>query len=332
MNLGKLGVTLPIPSLSPRENVELAVRIEKEWGYDAIWLAETNGMDSFTLASGIAYATDRIEIGTAIVPVYNRTPAVLAMSAATLAEMSEGRFVLGLGTSSHAMMEGWHGVPFEQPLARVHDTVSVLHSAFAGEKTNFRGKSLHSEGFRLGVPMKTPPKIYLAALRERMLQLAGAIGEGLIINMMPLESMPKILQAYRQGAVDAERDPSNDGVVARFQLAITDDKAAARNMVRMGFSGYVATPVYNKFFSWVGHDDVAQGVKEAFARGDRKGTAAAMSDRFVDDLAILGDEQECREKLAAFVEAGVTTPVVAPLAAAPEPTIAMLEALAPARA
>jgi probable F420-dependent oxidoreductase len=330
MNLGKLAVTLPIPALATRENVELAVRCEKEWGYDAIWLAETNGADSFSLAGAIAQATDRVEIGTAIVPVYNRTPAVLAMSAATLADLSEGRFVLGLGTSSHAMIEGWHGLPFEQPLGRVRDTVTVLRSAFAGEKTAYHGKTLHSEGFRLGIRLKEPPRIFLAALRERMLQLAGALGDGLIINMMPLDSMPQIIGAYRQGAVDAERDGSDDDVVARFQIAVTDDKDAARNIVRIGFSGYVATPVYNRFFSWVGHDDVARGVKEAFARGDRAGTAAAMSDRFVDDLAIIGDADESREKLAAFVEAGVTTPVLAPLATSAEQTIAVLETFAPA--
>lgn len=330
MHLGKLAVTLPLPFLGTRENVELAVRCEKEWGYDAIWLAETNGADSFSLAGAIAQATDRVEIGTAIVPVYNRTPAVLAMSAATLADLSGGRFVLGLGTSSHAMIEGWHGVPFEQPLAHVHDAVSILRSALAGEKTRYEGKALESHGFRLGVRLPEPPKIFLAALREKMLNLAGALGEGLIINMMPLDSMPKILGAYRQGAVDVERDASGDDVVARFQIAVTDDKDGARNMVRMGFSGYVATPVYNRFFSWVGHEDVARGVAEAFARGDRAGTAAAMHDRFVDDLAIIGDRDESTEKLAAFVEAGVTTPVLAPLAPNAEAAIAVLEAFAPA--
>ena len=331
MSLGKLAVTLPVPGLSTRANVDLAVRCEKEWGYEAIWLAETNGADSFALAGAIAQATDRVEIGTAIVPVYNRTPAILAMGAATLADLSEGRFVLGLGTSSHAMIEGWHGVPFEQPLGRVRDTMAVLRSALAGEKTSHQGRTLTSQGFRLGIRPEHPLRIYLAALREKMLHLAGALGEGLIINMMPLESMPQILGAYRTGAVDAERDCSDDDVVARFQIAVTSDKERARNMVRMGFSGYVATPVYNRFFSWVGHDDVARGVAEAFARGDRKGTAEAMSDAFVDDLAIIGDAVEAREKLAAFVEAGVTTPVLAPLAVSPEETLAVLETFAPAK-
>ena len=191
--------------------------------------------------------------------------------------------------------------------------------------------ALRSEGFRLGIRLQSPLRIYLAGLREKMLRLAGALGEGLIINMMPLDAMPQILSAYRAGAVDVERDASDDDVVARFQIAVTDDKETARDRVRMGFSGYVATPVYNRFFSWVGHEDVARDVASAFARGDRDGTAAAMSDRFVDDLAIIGDASESREKLAAFVQAGVTTPVLAPLAASAEETIAVLETFAPAK-
>jgi probable F420-dependent oxidoreductase len=336
MNLGKLAVTLPAPFMNAAECVELAVRAEREWGYDAIWLAETNGAESMALAGAIAQATERVEIGTAIVPVYNRSPAVLAMATGTLAQLSGDRFRIGLGTSSHAIIEGWNGLPFEAPLARVRETVQVMRSALAGEKTSLEGKTLRSQGFRLGALPTKPAPIYLAGLRERMLQLAGAIGDGLIINMMPLDAMPQILEAYRRGAVEAERDASDHEVVARFQLAITDGSDAAndraRNLVRMIFGGYVATPVYNRFFEWVGHGEVARGVADAFARGDRAATAAAMSDAFIDDMAIIGSAGACREKLAAFVEAGVTTPVLAPLAADAASTEAMLTALAPSLA
>src|SRR5512139_4223926 len=104
MELGRVALTLPLPQLPPRACVELARHAEREWGYDATWLAETNGPDSFTLAGALAMATERMTLGTAIVPVYNRTPAVLAMSAASLAGLSDGRFVLGLGSSSHAIV------------------------------------------------------------------------------------------------------------------------------------------------------------------------------------------------------------------------------------
>ena len=329
MNLGKLAITLPAPFFSAKQAVELAVRAEKEWNYPAIWLAETGGAESFALASAIACATQRVEIGTAIVPTYNRSPAVLAMGAATVAQLSDDRFILGLGTSSHAIIEQWNGVPFKAPLARMRDSVTIVRQALAGEKTDYRGPTLESHGFRLGGRPAKPLKVYLAALREKMLQLAGEIGEGLIINFFPLESLPTILGAYREGARRSDRDASKDEVVARFQVAVTDDRERARNLVRAGFGGYVATPVYNKFFDWVGFGDVARGVSEAFANKDRGATAAAMTDAFVEAITIIGTAEECREKLAAFVEAGVTTPVIAPLATRPEDVVSTFEAFAP---
>jgi probable F420-dependent oxidoreductase len=256
---------------------------------------------------------------------------VLASGAGTVAQLSGDRFILGLGTSSHAIIEQWNGVPFEQPLARVRETVAILRQALSGDKTDFEGKTLRSHGFRLGVLPGKPLKIYLAGLREKMLELAGEVGEGLIINFMPVDAMPKILAAYRTGAKRAGRDGSGDEVVARFQIGITDDVPAARQLVRAAFGGYVATPVYNKFFEWVGFGDVAKGVKEAFAARDRAGSALAMTDDFIDRVAILGSAEECREKLAAFVEAGVTTPILSPLAASPQAAKAVFEALAPSR-
>jgi len=327
MNLGKLAITMPAPFLTAAECVELAQRAENDWGYEAIWLAETNGAESFSLAGALASATSHVDIGTAIVSTYNRTPAILAMATGTLAQLSGDRFILGLGTSSHAIIEDWNGIPFEAPLARVRETVGVVRQALAGEKTQLEGKTLRSRGFRLGAMPARPPRIYLAALRERMLELAGELGEGLIINFFPVDALAKILAAYRTGAERAGRDGSSDEVVARFQVCITDDVPAARGIVRAAFGGYVATPVYNKFFRWVGFEDVAKGVAEAFAARDRKGSAAAMTDDFIDRVTILGTAEQCREQLAAFVEAGVTTPVIAPLATSPAAVRQTFEAL-----
>jgi probable F420-dependent oxidoreductase len=330
MNLGKLAISIPVPFANASQCVALARRAEREWGYDAIWLAETNGPDSFALAGAIATATERVAIGTAIVPVYNRTPAVLAMGAGTLAQLSGNRFILGVGSSSHAIIRDWNGVPFELPVTRVRDSVAVLRQALAGEKTDFKGNTLQSRGFRLGSLPSKPVPIYLAALREKMLQTAGKIGDGLIVNLFPLTAVPQILAAYRDGATKAGRDASSDEVVCRFQVAVTDDVPAARNLVRMAFGSYVAAPVYNKFFAWCGFESEAKSVAEAFGRRDRKATAAAMSDNLVDRVTILGSAQQCREQVAAFVEAGITTPVIAPLTANPAEVNATLEAFAPA--
>jgi probable F420-dependent oxidoreductase len=331
VDLGRLAISLPLPGLDARACVELAHRAEHDWGYDAIWLAETNGPESFSLAGALALATEHATLGTAIVPVYNRTPAVLAMAAATVQQLSGGRFVLGLGSSSHAIVGDWNGVAFERPLAHVRDSVAIVRQALSGAKTGHAGEALHSSGFRLGNPPGRPVPIYLAALRERMLRLAGEIGDGLIVNLFPVTALPRMLAAYRAGAAAVGRDASGHEVVCRFQVLVTDDVAAARDRVRFAFGGYAAAPVYNRFFAWCGFEAEARAVAAAFARRDRAGVAAAMSDDLVDRIAILGPAERCRARLAEFVAAGVTTSVLSPLAA-DRPTIeAVFEAFAPAR-
>lgn len=325
---GRMAFTLPFADA--RTSVELAQRAENDWGYDAIWMAETAGPDSFTLAGAVLQATRHLTLGTAIVPVYNRTPAVLAMSAGTLGQLAPGRFVLGLGSSSHAIIGDWNGVPFEAPLGTVRDAVAIVRQALAGEKTAYEGTRLRSKGFRLGAIPPEPVPIYLAALREKMLQLAGEVGEGLIINFQPVEAMAQIIEAYRAGATKAGRDGSADEVVSRFQIAVTDDKPGARAIVRAGFGGYLAQPVYNRFIAWCGYEAEAKAIREGFQNRDRAAVADAIHDDLIDRIVILGTESECKDRLAAFVEAGVTTPVLAPLTARKEDAFRIIETFAPA--
>ncbi len=331
MNLGRLAISLPLPFHSMRDCVEIARRAEREWGYTAAWLAETNGPDAFVVAAAVADATERMTIGTAVVPVYNRTPAVLAMAAGALAQLSGDRCVLGVGSSSHAIIQDWNGIPFEAPLTHVRESVAILRQALSGEKTSFEGKRLRSRGFRLASRPSQPVPIYLGALRERMLALTGEIGDGLVLNLFPVSALPKMLAAHRAGGAHAGRDVSGHEVVVRFQVAVTDDVPAARNLVRMAFGPYGSAPVYNRFFAWCGFEAEAKAVAESFARGDRAGLAAAMTDDLIDRVTILGSAEQCRAQVAGFVAAGVTTPVLAPLAIDRRGVDAVFEAFAPAR-
>jgi probable F420-dependent oxidoreductase len=330
-NMGRMAITIPAPFCVARGCVELAQRAEFEWGYPAIWMAEGAGPDSFTLAGAMAVSTRTIEIGTAIVPVYNRTPAVLAMSAATLAQLSGDRFILGLGSSSHAIMRDWNGCDFHAPLGHVRESVELIRQALSADKTDFEGKYFRSNGLRLGARPSRPLRIYVAALREKMCELAGEVGEGLIVNFQPASAMPQILSAYRRGAARAGRGATNDEVVCRFQVCVTNDRAKARGLVRMAFGGYLSTPVYNAFLAWCGFEPEAKAIAEAFAKRDRAGVAAAISDEIVDRIAIVGTPDECREQIAAFVKAGVTTSVIAPLATSRDEALRVYETFAPAR-
>lgn len=304
----RYAVTLPGPATSAPATVELARRAERA-GYGDLWLADAGGLDALTLAAVVAQATERARIGVAVVPVYTRTPAVLGATVATIAGLAPGRFVLGLGTSSHTMIEQWHGLALEQPLARIRDTVTVLRAIFAGEKTAFDGETLRSHGYRQPAIDGGQP-VYLAALRPRMLELAAGIGDGVIINLFPRRALPRIREHIRRGAEGAGKSPQAVEVVCRHQIAVTDRPDAARETFRRGFASYYATPVYNQFLAWAGYEEAAREIREGWASGDRKRTAAALSDALIDEIAIIGDREQCRARIAEYTEGGIDTHIL----------------------
>ena len=157
MNLGKLALSLPVPGDVPT-CLEWARRAE-DLGYESIWIAETGGPDPFVLAGAVAQVTKRVRIGLAVSPVYIRTPATIAAAAGTVAQLAPGRFILGLGSSSHAIVEGWHGTPFRKPLARVRETVTAVRGMLAGQKVALDGETVKTRGFRLMVPPPQPVPI-----------------------------------------------------------------------------------------------------------------------------------------------------------------------------
>jgi probable F420-dependent oxidoreductase len=325
--IGKLALSLPVPADVPT-NVEWARRAE-ELGYESVWIAETNGPDPFVLAAAVAQVTRRLRIGIAVSPVYVRTPATLAAACGTIAQMAPGRFVLGVGSSSHAMIEKWHGLTFAKPLTRVRETVAVVRGILAGEKTQFDGRTLRTSGYRLLALPPAPVPIYVGALRPAMLELAGEVADGVAVNLFPVEALPKMLEHVAAGARRARRDPGALEVVCRHQVLVTDDRAGAREIFRGALTGYFATPVYNQFAAWYGFAEEAARIAEGFKRGDRALTRQGMSDRFVDSLGIFGSLDECRARIAAYVAAGVQTTAISVLSLDPEVIRRTLEGLAP---
>jgi len=200
-----------------------------------------------------------------------------------------------------------------------------------GERVRFDGQTLRSHGFRLLVPPPAPVPIYVGALRPPMLELAGEIGDGVVVNLFPVDALPKMLSHVAAGAERAGRGGPALEVVCRHQVLVTDDKAAAREMFRGALTGYFATPVYNQFAAWYGFEEEAALIAEGFRRGDRDMTRRGMTDRFVDSLGIFGSAEECRERIAAYVAAGVTTTAISPLTLDPAAVKRTFETLAPGR-
>jgi probable F420-dependent oxidoreductase len=307
----RLGMTLPIGGAD--KAVELA-KVAVDHGCEEVWMAEVNGGDSYALAGAVAQALPGVRIGTAVVPAQTRTPMMHAMAAMTLSQMTNGNFILGLGLSSPNIVHDWAGQPYERPLTTMREHVEVLRQMLSGQKTTYEGKTLSVKGFRLGgMPVGEVP-IYLGALNKGMLRLTGALCDGVCLNMVPEGALPQVLGEVRAGAEEAGRDPSAIEVVARLHVVMADDPAMGRNLIRTVFGAYAATPGYNKCFEWIGFEEEARQIREAFEKRDRAGVAKGVTDRLCDAMAVVGDKDTVRARIRAYAEAGVDVCIVNPIA------------------
>lgn len=301
----RLGLSPSTPGLAAPDLIDLAVEAER-LGYEEAWVAEVAGPDAFTLLGALAARTNRMHLGVAVVPAMTRSPALLAMGAATVSQLLQGReFFLGIGSSSNVIVEQWHGADFVPPLARVRESIEATRALLDGE-TEYLGEHVITRRFRLAGAAAGPVRVFVGALGPRMLRLAGAVGDGVCLNLMPPEAVPRQIAEIRRGAEQAGRDlPAHFRVMARFHVVVTDDVDAGRGMIRAGFGPYFAQPVYNRFLSWMGHDEAARGIAEAFARGDRAGVAAAFTDPIVDGVGLVGPPDTIRHRLGEYAAAGV---------------------------
>ncbi|MBI3993107.1 MAG: LLM class F420-dependent oxidoreductase, partial [Candidatus Lambdaproteobacteria bacterium] len=312
----RLALTLPEPG-DVQASLARAEWAERE-GFDDVWFADTGGVDALTAAAAVAMRTSRVRIGIAVVPVFTRTPAVIASTAMTISQLAPERFVLGLGASSHAMIEGWHGLPFDKPLTRVRETARLVRAMLDGEKTAFQGELLRSHGYRVNPPVRGHVPLYVGALRGRMLENAAELGEGVVINLYPRSHLPQIMARIAAGAQRAGKSAEALDVVSRIQVCVTDDVPGALATARARFAPYFATPVYNKFLAWCGYPEVAATIAEGWARKDREKTMSALSDELIHQIVVIGDEETCRAEVRDHVVRGVTTPIIASLLHEPE--------------
>jgi probable F420-dependent oxidoreductase len=304
------GLTLPFAGV-PLADHEPLVRRAEAAGYDDLWTGETNGADGFTPLALAAAWTSRMRLGTGVVNPFTRGPAVLAQHAAALADVSGGRFVLGLGSSSNVIVERWNERPFEQPLSRMRSVVPVLREVLAGG----RGPG----GFKLETPPSSPVPIVLAALRDRMLQLGGELGDGTFVNFLPLPAVEHVVARVREG--EAGREPTE--IVCRF-FCIPGDSL---DMARFVFAAYATVPVYEAFFRALGYGPAIDPMVEAWRAGDRKAALALVPEDLLREIFILGSPEAMRERLDAFAERGITTFVLS-FVAPPERQAELIEALA----
>ncbi|HEX5713781.1 MAG TPA: LLM class F420-dependent oxidoreductase [Solirubrobacterales bacterium] len=306
------GLTLPLPGLSLADHKEHVVAAEAA-GYTDLWSGETAGPDGFTPLALSAAWTERMRLGTGIVGVFQRGPALLAQEAAALASGSNGRFVLGIGSSSDRIVEGWNGIPFEKPLSKVRETLDFLDTALAGERT--------ATGFKLEAAPAQPIPVVLAALRGKMLELAMERAAGAFTNFLPLGGLPKV-------AAQLEGAPDGFELLCRF-FCIPGEREQVEPLARFMFSSYITVPVYAAFYRWLGYGEQIEPMVTAWEGGDRQAAAAAAPWELIEDMFIFGTPEQMRERLDAFVAGGITLPILTPIVT-PDKLGETIAALAPA--
>jgi probable F420-dependent oxidoreductase len=296
------GMTVPFddqPLGQQRDRfVELA-----DLGYTDVWSAEANGHDAFTPLALASVWAPSLRLGTAIVPAYTRGRATLAQCVGSIAQAAPGRFALGIGSSSNVIVERWNDIPFDDPYAKVRDTLRYLRVALTGEKAE--------GGFRLGAVPPEPVPILVAALRSGMLRLAGREGDGAIINWLSADDVATVAPIVRDAAAEAGRPEPE--ICARIFVAPTTDADTVRGMGRYAIAAYLSVPVYAEFHRWLGREDRLGEMWKLWAEGDRKGALAAIPDSVVDELIVWGHPDQCHETLQRYIANGVTTLSLAPL-------------------
>ena len=286
------------------------VRLADELGYDAVYVTHINGRESLTVLTAYALATQRIRVGTGIVPIYTRTPATMAQTAATIDELSGGRLDLGLGVSHRPIVEGWHGQTIDRPVAEMREYVAIVRAILAGEQPPAGEK--WSTDFVLGLPPRPDLRILMAALSPNMLRLAGEVADGVMLWLCnPNYIRDVVMPCVREGRERAGRTLEGFDVVAGVPGALTEDPHAAWAAMRRDLLPYLGLPFYRTMLerSGFGADIEAYDA----AGGDATAMQAAISDDFLAALTAVGDEAGVRDGLARYRDAGTTTAALGPI-------------------
>jgi F420-dependent oxidoreductase-like protein len=317
-----------------RTTVLRTARLAEDLGYDSIWVPEAWAYEQFQLLTEIALATSRLGLATGIANVFSRSPGLLAMSAATLDEISGGRAILGLGTSGKIVVENFHGVPYAKPLTRLRETIAICRTLWRGGRLEPElSTEMDLRHFKLEMkPRRSDIPVYVASLQDKAIREIGRSADGWVPTFWPYRHLRDGIALVAEGARAAGRDPHAIEVAPFLAVVPLDDTAAARAMVKPLVSFYIGGmgTYYHALFCRYGFKDNADLVRDLYDKGDRKQAAAAVSDALVDAIAICGPAEHCREQLAEWRAQGMGRALVnLPTGVPFEITEHVLKAVAP---
>jgi probable F420-dependent oxidoreductase len=282
-------------------------RESERHGYSSLWVAEANAAEAMALLGAVSVAAPGLGLGTGVIALQLRTPPLAAMAAATLQQLAPERDVfLGVGISSPVVAGQWHGAHYtDRPLAQVREYVTLLRECLAGDAVTFAGDFYSVKRFRLGVRLgDRRPKIVLGALNPGMLRLGGEIADGVLLNYLPARHVPWSVEQVRAGG---------DATVYAFVHCAVTERDRHTELARRDLFSYAVVDAYAANFTRAGYGDDVAAVRAAHARRDREAALASISDRWVDEVQIMGDAAHVREAVEAYRANGVDVPIVFPL-------------------
>jgi probable F420-dependent oxidoreductase len=287
------------------------VQLAESLGYESVYVTHIAGRESLTVLTAYALSTSRIRLGTGVVPIYTRTPATMAQTAATIDELSGGRFTLGLGVSHRPVVEGWHGQTIDRPVAEMREYTAIVRAILRGEDPPSGEK--WQTGFHLfGLDPRPALPLYLAALSPAMLRLAGELGDGVMLWLCsPSYIRDVVIPEVRTGRERAGLTLDGFDVVAAVPAARTDDRQGAYGAMRKDLLPYFGLPFYRAMIERTGFG--ADIERYDAAAGELEAMGAAISDEFLDELTAVGDETAVRAGVERYRAAGASSPCVGPI-------------------
>ena len=318
----RIGLALPIGDDLPAEEQLGLVQYAERLGYESVWLGESWGREVFTTLTWLACHTSTIKLGVGIANVFSRSPALIAQTVATLDHLSGGRALLGLGASGRAVIENWHGIPFERSIQRLKEYAEIIRMALSGERVDYEGQIYKLRGFRLGVtpmrpqvlgvtPMRPQVPIYFASISPAGIRAAGQVADGWFPIWMAAEQVSTHLTQMQEAARSAGRSPTAIDIAPGIYSAVSSD-AHVRDLARGHLAYYIGgMGVY--YYEWVkrqGFGPAADAIREAYAQRERDRAASLVTDAMLDSLVLAGEAGKCRARLARYRQAGATLPIV----------------------
>ena len=304
---------------NPAEIVDLVVLAE-HLGYESAWVAEGHGGDQFAILAACAMRTSRILLGTSISSVFARTAPTIAMAASSVADLSDGRFILGLGSSHKAQVGPEHGVAYGKPLTRTRETVAIVRALIGEGHVRFEGETIRIESFDLWYePRHRDVPVYLSAVFQKGIALCGEVADGIILTRSTLQTAALVRAQLAVAARRAVRDPGKIAVTTLLPTSVGDTREAALAALRPGLAFYAGFfPRYNRLMAEHGFVAEAAAIAAAWTQGDRARAERAVSDAMIDATSIVGTPEQCRARVEAYRQSGIDVPILSPFARGPE--------------